>query len=182
MGGWSKWLNTIGLSSFNRCNSLIHQTLPAGITKNKDPGVLSIKKLIGTSVPAGDTVRSSGGVLYVGEFKAALQSHSCWEACSSGGRAGMVALGSKRAPCRRHWEDWAGIAFSGDGKRVVKKGMGKGWCSQLVNVSFLPLRSFLRLTRGSCLLLFPTGVHSKEKKVQEHFREVAFYFLHSFCT
>lgn len=52
VGGWSKWLNTIGLSSFNRWNSLMHQTLPAGIARKKDPGVLSIKKLI-------DTFRSS---------------------------------------------------------------------------------------------------------------------------
>jgi len=55
---------------------LIHQTLPAGIARKKDPGVLSIKKLIDTSVPAGDIVRNSGGVLYVGEFKATLQSRS----------------------------------------------------------------------------------------------------------
>lgn len=169
VGGWSKWLNTIGLSSSNRCNSLIHQTLPAGITEKKDPGALSIKKLIDTPVPAGDTVRNSGGVVYVGEFKATLQSHSRWEACSSGSSAGRVALGSwqtvlRQALGRRHWEDWAGIALSGGRKHVVETGMEKGGCLQLGSVSFLPLRSFFRLTWGSYLRLFPTPFMIRRKR------------------
>lgn len=109
---------------------MIHQTLPAGITRKKDPGVLSIKKLIDTSVAAGDTVRNSGGVSYMGEFKATLQPHSRWGACSSGSSAGMAALGSsqtvlRQALSRRHWEDWAGIALSGGACSGERDGEGR---------------------------------------------------------
>lgn len=128
VGGWSKWLNTIGLSSFNRCNSLMHQTLPAGIARKKDPGVLSIKKLI-------DTFRSSRrhckeqrrsvvrrGVQRYPPVSLLLGSLLFGEQR----RNGSWQTGQRRAPCRRHWEDWAGIALPGGGKHVVEEGDGEG--------------------------------------------------------
>lgn len=110
---------------------MIHHILPAGTARKKDPGVLSIKNLIDTSVPAGDTVRNSRGGLYVEDFKATFQSLSCWEASALGSSTGTGALGSSQpflcqVFCRRHWENWAGIALSGGGKYIMEKGIGEG--------------------------------------------------------
>lgn len=37
-----------------------------------------------------------------------------------------------------------------------------------VSVGLLPLRNFIRLTRGSYLTSFSNSIHNKEKKVWEH--------------
>lgn len=99
----------------------------------------------------------------------------------------MVALGSsqpvpRQAACRRHWEDWSGIALSGGGKHVAEKGMGKGGCLQLVSVrsvlAFYLWEASLGLQEHLTYVFFQQ--HS-EKKLWEHFREVASRFLHFFA-
>lgn len=94
----------------------------------------------------------------------------------------MVALGSSQtvlhqAPCRRHWEDWAGAVLSGGGKHAVEKGVGRGECSG--QCWLFTLEKLLEAHEKILLTSFSNSIHKKEEKVQQHFGEVASCYLHS---
>lgn len=97
----------------------------------------------------------------------------------------MVAPGSSQTllhqgPYRRHWEDWAGVALLGGEKHAVEKGMGKGECSG--QCGLFTFEKNLEAHKKILPTSFSNSIHNKEGKVQQHFREVASCYLHSFCT
>lgn len=81
----------------------------------------------------------------------------------------MVAPGSshtdlQQAPCRRHWEDWAGVALPGGGNHAVEKEMGKGGSSG--HCWLFTFEKICKTHKKVFPISFSNSVLNKEEKVQ----------------